>query len=81
MKESEISQFNDRYYNLAHEIKSFHFLQQFGCLLISEDSRGIAGCDCKLNERYQIECVCSSVGKKTDGITLYGKRQKNQKFT
>ena len=80
MIESEISRFNDRYYNLAHEIKSFYFLRQFGNVLISEDCSHNSGCDCKLNDYYQIECVCSSVGKNTEGIDLLGKIDRSTEF-
>lgn len=80
MSESEISHFNDRYYNLAHEIKSLYFLSQFGNVLISEDCNHNSGCDCKLNDHYQIECVCSSAGNKTDGIDLFGKKIKDSTF-
>lgn len=78
LPESVISRFNDLYYNLAHEIKSFHFLQQFGKIIISEDHRHKAGCDCNLNNYYQIECVCSSAGKNTKGVDLFGKRRESK---
>ncbi len=78
LPESVISRFNDLYYNLAHEIKSYHFLQQFGKIVISEDHRHKAGCDCNLNSHYQIECVCSSAGEKTEGVDLFGKRRESK---
>jgi len=62
---SAISNISDRYYNLAHEIKSFLFLRQFGAVSISEDCKHQTGCDCLLNDNYQIECVCSSAGENT----------------
>lgn len=55
-----------RYYNLAHEIKSMAFLQQFGIVSPSFDSKHTPGCDAKLNNQYQIEFVCTSPGTKTD---------------
>lgn len=80
MPGSEISRFSDRYYNLVHEIKSFCFLKQFGEVAISEDCKNNPGCDCKLKDNYQIECICSSVGKNTKGIDLFGKKDKDVKF-
>lgn len=63
---SVIGDISNPYYNLAHEIRSFHFLRQFGTLDISEDCKHQAGCDCLLNNKYQIECVCSSAGENTE---------------
>ena len=62
---SSINCVSDRYYELAHEIKCFHFLTQYGNISIAEDCRHTAGCDCLLNEKYQIECVCCSSGNKS----------------
>ena len=64
--EAAISDISNRYYSLAHEIRSFHFLKQFGALIISEDSKHESGCDFLLNNTFQIECVCSSAGKDTE---------------
>ena len=75
MPESEISRFNDQYYNLTHEIKSLYFLQQFGTVIMAEDYRNKAGCDCILKNYYQIECVCSSAGENTDRVDLFGKKR------
>ena len=55
-----------RYYNLAHEIKSLCYLQQFGSIAPSLDYLHTPGCDMILNDRYQIEFVCASPGDKTD---------------
>ena len=61
-KGSQINPISDSYYNLAHEIKAAQFMQQFGNVMISQDSVSQSGCDLLLNGRYQIECVCSSAG-------------------
>ena len=65
---SEINCVSDRYYNLAHEIKSFLFLRDFGSVKIAEDSKHSSGCDCILDDKYQIECVCCSAGEKSAGL-------------
>lgn len=62
MPGSAVSIISDRYYNLAHEIKSLAFLRSFGNVTMSEDSKHQAGCDYALNNHYQIECVCSTAG-------------------
>lgn len=59
---SAISSVSDRYYSLAHEIKSMAFLQNFGIISVAEDANHHAGCDFILNDHYQIECVCCSAG-------------------
>lgn len=63
--ESELSCINvvgERYFSLAHEIKSIAFLQQFGETRISHDCSHKPGCDLILNDKYYIECVCASAG-------------------
>lgn len=60
---SQISRISDAYYSLAHEIKALQFLSSFGNVRVADDSHSRAGCDYVLNEKYQIECVCSTAGK------------------
>ena len=55
---------SDRYYQLAHEIKSLDFLSHFGSPQLSSDFGHKAGADIVFGE-YQIECVCASPGSKT----------------
>jgi hypothetical protein len=60
------------YDSLAHEIKAFLFLSRFGTLHVANDYRNEPGCDCILNQRYQIECVCSTAGNtKRNGLDKY----------
>lgn len=59
---SQISRISDAYYSLAHEIKALQFLSPLGNVRVADDSHSRAGCDYVLNERYQIECVCSTAG-------------------
>lgn len=67
-----------RYYNLAHEIKSFYFLNDFGKLRISSDRKSEAGCDAVLNDYYQIECVCASAGKNSKYSGYEENRMRNK---
>lgn len=60
---SQISRISDAYYSLAHEIKALQFLSPLGNVRVADDSHSRAGCDYVLNEKYQIECVCSTAGK------------------
>lgn len=62
MPGSQISIISDPYYSLIHEIKALQFLNDFGDIRIADDSHHRAGCDYVLNEKYQIECVCSTAG-------------------
>lgn len=69
---SQISVISDAYYSLAHEIKALQFLSPFGNVCAADDSHGRAGCDYVLNERYQIECVCSTSGNAdTNGLAEF----------
>lgn len=52
---------DNSYMSLAHEIKSYQFLRNYGNLRMSEDSNSEKGPDFKLNN-YRIECVCCSSG-------------------
>ena len=61
-KPSSISIVGNRYHDLAHEIKSLNFLQQFGKTQISCDYAHKPGSDLILNDKYYIECVCASAG-------------------
>ena len=63
MHGSQISIISDPYYSLVHEIKALQFLFPLGNVRVADDSHGQAGCDYVLNEKYQIECVCSTAGK------------------
>ena len=72
---SIISRICDQYYNRAHEIKAFYFLRQLGKVSISEDCSHHAGCDCNLNNHYQIECVCSSAGENGEKAGLCNKQK------
>lgn len=80
---------SNEYFNLAHEIKAFLFLQQFGLVEVSSDRLHTPGCDCTLNQKYQLECVCSSGGdaiknglaefatlKNLNQIVDYGEKEK-----
>lgn len=65
---SDISKVGDRCYNLAHEIRSLQFLEQYGNVSVSQDSASVAGVDYILND-YYIECVCASAGNaKENGL-------------
>lgn len=52
---------SNRYFNLAHEVLSLHFLENFGSILISSDKHHQVGPDVRIG-KYFIECVCSSKG-------------------
>lgn len=67
-KGSAINTISDAYYTLAHEIMCFPFLSLFGNIRVSEDHNGEAGCDYLLNDKYQIECVCSTPGTTDNGM-------------
>lgn len=53
---------DNHYVSLAHEIKSYQFLKEYGCLQMARDSNSEVGPDFKLNN-YKIECVCCSSGE------------------
>jgi hypothetical protein len=80
MPQSSISMFNDRYFSLAHEIKSFYFLRQFGNIVIAQDSKNEVGCDCTLMDYYQIECICCSGGEHTDDINFIEQSLENADY-
>ena len=68
-----------RYYNLAHEIKALHFLRKFGEIEPALDYKHTDGCDVILEDRYQIEFVCTSPGEKEnkseyDRLTVRNKK-------
>lgn len=66
---SQISIVSDRYYSLAHEIKALKYLNQFGFVQAAADHNHESGCDYILNNKYQIECVCSTAGdSSTNGL-------------
>ena len=64
LKSKNMGGTSDRYYQLAHEIRSLDFLSRFGSPQLSSDVGHNAGADIVLGE-YQIECVCASPGEKT----------------
>ena len=69
---SQISIISDSYYSLTHEIKALQFLNSFGKVCVANDSHHQAGCDYVLNEKYQIECVCSTAGDAgTNGLAQF----------
>ena len=51
-----------RYYNLSHEIRSMEFLRQYPNMKVAQDSKHKSGCDFKVYNTYNIECICSSSG-------------------
>lgn len=59
---SQISDISDTYYSRAHEIKGLQFLYSLGNVRAANDSQSQPGCDYVLDEKYQIECVCSTAG-------------------
>lgn len=61
-KIQQIGKITSRYNSLAHEIKSYDFLKNFGQIKMSFDSQHIKGPDIKMND-YRIECVSSSAGE------------------
>lgn len=63
-------QINNHYISLAHEIKSYKFLKQFGIIQIALDSNNEEGPDFTLGE-YKIECVSCSPGKITEKLEKY----------
>ncbi len=63
---------NNKYYNLSHEIRSLEFLQKYENLRIAQDHSHKAGCDFKIYDNYEIECVCSSSGQEeTNGLNQF----------
>lgn len=52
----------NKYYDIAHEIKSLEFLSKYPNMLISDDHLHKSGCDFKICNNYNIECVSSSSG-------------------
>ena len=63
----------DRFFQLAHEIESLHFLSTFGEIHMSQDSQHEKGADFILNGNLSIECVCASLGTKLEetGLSQY----------
>ena len=57
----------NKYYDIAHEIKSLEFLSKYPNMLISDDHLHKSGCDFKICNNYNIECVSSSSGIKSAG--------------
>lgn len=53
---------NNEYYSLAHEIKSFELFSKFTSVILAKDYKHEAGCDIRIYNNYQIECVTSSPG-------------------
>lgn len=69
---------NNYYYSLAHEIKSYKFLEKMGNLVMAKDTRNEKGPDFRLNN-YKIECVCCSSGDvDNNGLENY-RLNENQK--
>ena len=52
----------NKYYDIAHEIKSLEFLSKYPNMLISDDHLHKSGCDFKICNNYNIECVSSLSG-------------------
>lgn len=67
---SQISIVSDRYYSLAHEIKALKYLNQFGFVQAAADHNHESGCDYILNNKYQIECVCSTAGDSSTNVSF-----------
>ena len=61
---------DNHYYSLAHELKSYELLKNFGQPEITCDSRNRKGPDIRLNT-YHIECVCCSPGKAISELEKY----------
>lgn len=61
-KMMELDYIDTKYYDLAHEIKSLEFLSKYPNLKISNDHKSKSGCDFKIYNNYNIECVSSSSG-------------------
>jgi len=59
VKRGEIT---DGYFQLAHEIYSLLYLQQKGNVVMAKDSVNAAGSDFIWKQKYEIECVCPSMG-------------------
>ena len=59
MEQEEIT---DRYFQLAHEIYGLSYLQSKGHIVMAKDSVNEAGSDFIWKQKYEIECVCPSMG-------------------
>lgn len=63
---------NENVLQLAHELESFLFLNSYGRVKISSDSKHEAGPDYLFQSNVYIECVCSSIGNtEKSGINEY----------
>ena len=71
---------NNHYYSLAHEIKSYDFLEKIGNLVMAKDTRNEKGPDFRLNN-YKIECVCCSSGDiDNNGLENYRLSEKQKEL-
>lgn len=55
--------FANRFFQLAHEIRSLAFLPQYGNTRMAYDSKHEGGADFVLNGAVYVECVCASPGR------------------
>lgn len=55
--------FSDTIYSYAHEIRSIEFFANTGSVIISQDSRSVAGPDITYNNKYYIEFASCTYGK------------------
>ena len=55
--------FANRFFQLAHEIRSLAFLPQYGNTRMAYDSKQEGGADFVLNGAVYVECVCASPGR------------------
>lgn len=53
---------DNKYYALSHEIKSLKLLSSLKNCTITNDHNGKPGCDFKINDNYNIECVSCTPG-------------------
>lgn len=62
----------NKYYNISHEIRSLEFLSQYDNMKIALDHKSQKGCDFKIYDNFEIECVCSSSGnEKLNGLDQF----------
>lgn len=63
---------DNKYYNKSHEIRSLEFLKKYDKLQIAQDHLSKSGCDFKIYDNYEVECVCSSTGnEKLNGLDKF----------
>ena len=68
----ETRKIDNKYYNISHEIRTLDFLSDFDNLHIAQDHLSKPGCDFKISDKYEIECVCSSSGnEKLNGLNKF----------